>query len=82
MVLIFGKPFKLPELMRSAGWLVARALGLAREGNWATTDFAFDVLSLQALFLVYLASRIQLTLGAQSILFSGFVAILWTAIAE
>jgi hypothetical protein len=41
-----------PKLIRSAGWLVARVLGLAREGNWTTTDFAFDVLSLQALFLV------------------------------
>src|SRR5271169_19382 len=27
MVLIFGNPFKLRELMRSAGWLVARVLG-------------------------------------------------------
>jgi hypothetical protein len=61
---------------------VARVLGLAREGNWATTDFAFDVLSLQALFLVSLASRIRVTLGAQSILFSGVVAILWTTITE
>jgi len=40
------------------GWIVARALGLSKE-NWATTDFAFDVLSLQALFLVapFLASH-------------------------
>ena len=38
---------------------MARALGLARERNWATTDFAFDVLSLQALFLVTIASKIQ-----------------------
>lgn len=31
---------------------MSRVLGLAIEGNWTTTDFAFDVLSLQALFLV------------------------------
>ena len=39
-------------------WIIARCIGLAKEGNEVTTDFAFDVLSLQALFLVSLLLRI------------------------
>jgi hypothetical protein len=52
MVLIFGNiPLKTTTQF-IGGWIVARGVGLAKEGNWTTTDFAFDVLSLQALFLV------------------------------
>jgi hypothetical protein len=40
-------------LSHIAGWIIARAIGLMKD-NWTTTDFAFDVLSLQALFLVVL----------------------------
>ena len=60
---------------------MARVLGLTREGNWATTDFAFDVLSLQALFLV-LKSLAILTLGTPSIQLSGPLAVLWAIIAK
>jgi hypothetical protein len=53
MVLIFGtSPISTNVKWYLAGWIVARVLGIAKEGNWTTTDFAFDVLSLQALFLV------------------------------
>jgi hypothetical protein len=52
MVLIFGSSTLEYYLTATVGWILARAIGLAKEGNWTTTDFAFDVLSLQALFLV------------------------------
>ena len=64
-----------------AGWLVARVLGLAK-GNWATTDFSFDVLSLQALFLVYLFLNQQLNLGSSGVFLPRTVALLWTAITK
>jgi hypothetical protein len=52
MVLIFGSSTLKYYLTVTVGWILARAIGLAKEGNWTTTNFAFDVLSLQALFLV------------------------------
>ena len=64
-----------------AGWLVARVLGLVREGNWTTTDFAFDVLSLQALFLVFFG-RAMLTSGTPSIQLFGSLAVLWATITK
>ena len=60
---------------------MARVLGLTREGNWTTTDFAFDVLSLQALFLVRKSLTI-VTLGTSSVQLSGPLAVLWAIVAE
>lgn len=60
---------------------MARVLGLTREGNWATTDFAFDVLSLEALFLV-LYSLAPLMSGTSSVFFLGPLAVLWAATTE
>ena len=60
---------------------MARVLGLTREGNWATTDFAFDVLSLEALFLV-LDSLATLISGSPSVFFSGPLAVLRTTFTK
>jgi hypothetical protein len=79
MVLIFGKRFvgaKYVYAKRIVGWLVARGLGLSKQ-NWATTDFAFDVLSLQALFLVH-PVRPFIKAGAESLFIFGSLAILRT----
>lgn len=51
MVLIFCICFYSLCRLILGGWVIARVLGLS-QANWATTDFAYDVLSLEALFLV------------------------------
>ena len=63
-----------------AGWLVARAVGLTTD-NWTTTDFAFDVLSLQALFLVRPFGH-TLNSGPSGVFVSWSLAILWSTFTE